>query len=271
MTIENIETESSSAGASAVSWAAIAGGALVAIAATLVLFSLGSGLGLAAASPWSKAADTAGAVGVFTGIWLIIVQWASSAVGGYLTGRLRTRWIGTHTHEVFFRDTAHGFLTWAFATVVIGAVAVWAGAGVTGTTATVTSAHEVGAPNLAYDADTLYRTPTGDQSALSAERAEAERILTASALRGGLGDDDRAYLIASIANRTGATPIEAARRVDQVENREQQAATEAKVVADKARKAAAALAILTSLSLVIGAFIASVAAALGGQERDLHP
>ncbi len=26
-----------------------------------------------------------------------------------MTGRLRTRWVGIHTDEVFFRDTAHGF------------------------------------------------------------------------------------------------------------------------------------------------------------------
>ena len=89
----------------------------------MILFALGSGLGFAAASPWGDVARTAAHVGVFAGIWLIVVQWIASATGGYLTGRLRTRWIGTHTHEVFFRDTAHGFLTWALATVTVAAIA----------------------------------------------------------------------------------------------------------------------------------------------------
>src|SRR5580658_684017 len=112
MTIEIIEAAPAEPVASAVSWTAILAGAVVAIAVTLILFTLGSGVGFAAASPWADGARTAAHIGVFAGIWLIVVQWIASAMGGYLTGRLRTRWAGTHTHEVFFRDTAHGFLTW---------------------------------------------------------------------------------------------------------------------------------------------------------------
>jgi hypothetical protein len=59
---------------------------------------------------------------VTSAIWLIVTQWLSSGFGGYVAGRLRTRWIGTHTHEVFFRDTAHGLITWAVATVLVAAV-----------------------------------------------------------------------------------------------------------------------------------------------------
>src|ERR1700722_16974224 len=59
---------------------------------------------------------------VTTAIWLIVMQWLSSAVGGYISGRLRSRWMGTHPHEVFFRDTAHGLVTWAVATVVVAGV-----------------------------------------------------------------------------------------------------------------------------------------------------
>lgn len=44
------------------------------------------------------------------------MQWLSAALGGYVTGRLRTRWVGLHTHQAFFRDTAHGFITWSLAT-----------------------------------------------------------------------------------------------------------------------------------------------------------
>lgn len=271
MTIELVETTAPAPPVSAVSWAAIAGGAVVAVATTLILLTLGSSMGLATASPWARAAETAGRIGVLAGIWLVVVQWLSSAVGGYIAGRLRTRWIGLHTHEAHFRDTAHGFMTWAAATVIMAAIAASAGAGLTGAAAAVAS--KAGPPpNLAYDADTLYRSPGGDAAALAPARAEAERMLAAGAVSGGgLSADDRAYLITSISSRAAVAPDEAGRRVDGVLAREHKQADDAKAAADKAREAAAGLAVLTALSMLVGAFIASVAAALGGQQRDLHP
>ena len=105
---------------SAVSWPSIFGGAFAAAAVTLILLSLGSGFGLASVSPWSNAGTSATTFTIVTAIWLIVTQWLASGVGGYLTGRLRTKWVGLHTHEVFFRDTANGFSMWA-AVSVIGA------------------------------------------------------------------------------------------------------------------------------------------------------
>src|SRR6202161_4271628 len=106
---------------SAASWPAIIAGAFVAASVSLVLLALGSGLGFSEISPWPGRGVTATTFAVTTAIWLIVMQWVSSAFGGYITGRLRTRWIGTHTHEVFFRDTAHGLVTWAVATVLVAA------------------------------------------------------------------------------------------------------------------------------------------------------
>jgi hypothetical protein len=270
VTIELVEAVAPAEPVSAVSWAAIAGGAVVAVATTLILLTLGSSMGLATASPWARAAETAGRIGILAGIWLVVVQWLSSGVGGYIAGRLRTRWIGLHSHEAHFRDTAHGFMTWAAATVIMAAIAASASAGLTGAAAAVAST--TGAPpNLAYDADTLYRSPGGDAAALAPARAEAERMLAAGAVSGGLSADDRAYLIASISSRAAVTPDEAGRRVDLVIAREHKQADDAKAAADKAREAAAGMAVLTALSMLVGAFIASVAAALGGQQRDLHP
>jgi len=114
------------ASGSSVSWAAITAGSIVTVAAGLVLTMLGAGLDLASLSPWPERGATIGHVAVWTAIWLVVVQWIASALGGYLTGRLRTRWVGVHTHEVFFRDTAHGFITWALATL-IGAALLAAG------------------------------------------------------------------------------------------------------------------------------------------------
>ena len=89
---------------SAVAWGAILGGAAAAIAATLVLLALGTGLGITTVSPWPNAGVSATTFGALAAIWLVLIQWISSGLGGYLTGRLRTRWSGLHTHEVFFRD-----------------------------------------------------------------------------------------------------------------------------------------------------------------------
>src|SRR6202790_5335953 len=106
---------------SAAAWPAIIAGAFVTASVSLVLLALGSGLGFSEISPWPGRGVTATTFAITTAIWLIVMQWVSSALGGYITGRLRTRWVGTHTHEVFFRDTAHGLLMWAVATVLVAA------------------------------------------------------------------------------------------------------------------------------------------------------
>src|SRR5271155_4747859 len=103
---------------SGVSWAAVAAGAVGAAALALLLIAFGSGLGLSAVSPWSDTGVSASTFKAGNGIYLVIVAVMSSAVGGYLAARLRTKWVGVHTHEAFFRDTAHGFLAWAFATLL---------------------------------------------------------------------------------------------------------------------------------------------------------
>jgi hypothetical protein len=94
------------ASTSGVAWPAIIGGAFAAVALSLILLALGSGLGLASVSPWSNAGVSATTFTVMTAVWLIVVQWLASGLGGYLTGRLRTKWVGLHTHEVFF--SRHG-------------------------------------------------------------------------------------------------------------------------------------------------------------------
>jgi hypothetical protein len=116
---EAVRVLSVESSASAVEWAAIVGGALGAVGISIVLFTLGSGLGLSTVSPWGWSNPSPTTFGIVAGIWLIITQWLASGLGGYLTGRLRTKWVGIRTDEVFFRDTAHGFLAWALATVLV--------------------------------------------------------------------------------------------------------------------------------------------------------
>ena len=118
--------------ASGVSWAAVIAGAFVAAAMALILLSLGTGLGLSSVSPWSNAGASAAAVGKAAIAWLIAAQIMASAMGGYVAGRLRTKWASVHTDEVYFRDTAHGLLVWAVAAVVTAGVLATAAADMAG-------------------------------------------------------------------------------------------------------------------------------------------
>jgi hypothetical protein len=266
---------------SAVSWAAIIAGALTATAVSLILLALGSGLGFAAASPWQEARPSAKAIAVTSIIWLVVMQWVSSGIGGYLTGRLRTKWVGTHTHEVFFRDTAHGLLSWAVATLVTvglltSATSSLVGGGVQATATVASGAAQAAAPALAaqareYDIDTLFRRAQPDASAPAGDtRAEASHILAVTATGGDVSPTDRAYLARLVAARAGISEPDAQKRIDETITMAKAAAEAAKQAADAARKAAATFALFTALSMLIGAFIASVAAALGGHQRDEH-
>ena len=237
---------------SAVAWAPVLAGAVVAIATTMILLALGSGLGFAAASPWPGAAPAAETFAITAGVWLIVTQWLSSALGGYIAARLRTKWTGIHTHEVTFRDTAHGLLAWAVASVIIAGVAL-------STTASTIGAASSAATTAASDAtDTLMRTSRPGATASPAARAEVLRLLGRGTT---MQADDRSYLTNEVAAQTGVSPQEAQQRVDT-------AITSVRTAADKARKVSSALGFFTALSMLIGAFIASAAAAYAGQLRD---
>jgi hypothetical protein len=262
---------------SAVSWAAVFAGAVTATAITVVLVALGTGLGLTSISPWQNQGASAKTFVIATGIGLIVVQWLSSAIGGYITGRLRTKWVGVHTHEVLFRDTAHGLLAWGVATL-IGSVflASAASAVVGGTVDAATSAagaagHAAAAigPNvMPYDVDSLFRSDRPEGANTAGVDAQATHILQSVLTTGDLSQADQTYLAQLIASRTGITQADAQRRVDEVIAREKQAVVKAKQAADAARKASAAVSIFSALSMAIGAFIACVAAAYAGRLRD---
>ena len=69
--------------------------------------------------------------------------------GGYVAGRLRTRWVGVHTHEIFFRDTAHGFLAWALATVIGAGFLAAAASNIAGSASPgIAKGHLIGATGL---------------------------------------------------------------------------------------------------------------------------
>ena len=257
----------------AASWSAIFGGAFVAVSASLIIFAVGSGIGLASWSAWSSFGSTAKALTTNAAIWLVVSQWLSAALGGYIAGRLRARWVGTHTHEVFFRDTAHGLITWSVATVFVAAIfsaALWSAAGA-GLQADSGLAGAL-APNAeeTYYADVLFR-PAVDASPTPqpVPRAELHGIVANAAVAGQFPDTDRAYLAGLVAQRAGVPPAEAQKRVDLFIASVQEEEHKARAAAEVARKDGELAALYVALSLLVGAFIASVSAALGGRLRDL--
>ena len=263
---------------SAASWPSIIAGAFVAAAATVILVALGSGIGFASISPWPDRGASITSFAITTAIWLIVTQWVSAALGGYIAGRLRTRWMGTHPHEVFFRDTAHGLITWAVATILVvavGASSFKSAAGTAGlagaasaNTAALVSANS---PVSAYEIDRLFRTSNFGGAALLADaRTETAHIAANAFANGSISGADRTYLVDQVSARTGAPQADAQARVDNFVAAVTEAQAKLKTEADSARKAAAEASIYLALSMLIGAFIASVSAALGGRIRDEH-
>jgi hypothetical protein len=256
--------------ASAVSWAAVAAGAVAAAALTLALVAFGAGMGLSAVSPWSNSGVSATTFKVGTGIYLCVAAMLASTIGGYLAGRLRTKWTGLHTDEVVFRDTAHGFLAWAFAAVLSAAVLGAATSAIVGGAASGTvqaagsAASASGGDPSGYFVDTLFRSDgPAPQTAAdpAAQRAEVGRVLATALREGSLNPADRAYVVKLVSARTGLSQADAEKRVDEVVNAAKQAL-------DDARRAAAHLALWLTAAMFIGAFAASLAAIEGGQLRD---
>ena len=328
---------------SAVSWGAVFAGAVAAASLSLILLILGVGLGLSSVSPWARDGVNATTFGVSTILWLTFTQVTASAMGGYLAGRLRTRWTELHTDEVYFRDTAHGFLAWAVASLataallgsVIGSIlsgGVQAGAAMAGGVAPTASSVVAGAiasPRLGqggdagpmgYFVDSLFRpdaaalttpaaasadaaasaaaSPAASAAATSPANASGDGIANANSnansnsnLRASSQDaaevsrifmnvgraeplpaEDVRYVGQLVAQRTGLTQQAAEKRVADVHAKAQANSRDtelaARGAADKARKASAYSALWLFVSLLIGAFVASLAATFGGRQRD---
>lgn len=261
---------------SGVSWGAIFAGAAAAAALSLILVVLGAGLGFAASSPWANEGASAKALGISTIIWLLLTQILASGLGGYIAGRLRVKWANLHGDEVYFRDTAHGFLSWAVATLVAamliastagGLLSAGAQAGASAVGAAASMAPK-GEPN-SYFVDTLFRTDGPAAVGEDAANGVAARILAKAVAQGGaLEPGDRAYLAQLVAQRTRLSQAEAEARVDQVFAQVQQVKVQAQQAADTAAKVAAWTALWTFVALLCGAFFASLAALMGGRRRD---
>jgi hypothetical protein len=263
-----------------ISWRAILGGAVVMAALAFILTALGAGFGLSSISPWPDQSASPKQFAILTGIWLIIVQWLSAGIGGYMAGRLGPELLTRPVHEIAFRDTARGIIAGAVAAVITVVLLGAAASSLIGGTAHVAASAVQGAAQGAvqnsnpgqpsgYLVDTLFRkgTPDANMSAQDANR-EATRIIANGLRNGDLSQADRTYLAQLVAARTGLSQDEAQKRVDAVVTEAKQDEEKAKEAAETARKAARNIAFFIAFSMLIGAFIAGVTAKIGGHHRD---
>lgn len=255
---------------SATSWGAIFAGAVASVAITLFLFAFGVGAGLSAVSPWAGEGISATTTAWSAGLFLIAAAMIASTVGGYLTGRLRAGWIDVHEDERYFRDTAHGLVTWAVATVfsvaVLGAATTHIASGLaTGAAAGSAGAATTMAGSGNATVDRLLRSNPANNAAAANDpnlSASVSRIVaSALANKGQLAADDRAYLASIVAARTGQSQADAERTVDQT-------IQSAKQAADTARRNAAKMAFWLAASLLAGALSAALGATVGGSLRS---
>jgi hypothetical protein len=307
--------ETALASSSAVSWASIFAGAAGAAALSLILLMLGTGLGLSSVSPWAHDGISKTTFGVSTIVWVTFTQLVASGMGGYLAGRLRTKWVEVHCDEIYFRDTVHGFLAWAVSSLATAALltsamgsitnsGLQAGASVGGGIATTAAAATTGAVAMAgseemkfdgntramdYFIDSLFRrgATTGTSTAPAGSSvmqggavgqatlvplAEVSRIFMTTIHTEALPAQDVRYVGLLVAQRTGLSQQEAEQRVVDTYARAQARLRDAQTTlvqaADTARKASAYAALWLFIALLSGAFLASLAATVGGRQRD---
>ncbi len=267
-----------------VSWRAVLAGAAGAAALSLILLVLGVGLGLSSVSPWSQAGIAAATFGVSTILWITLTQVAASALGGYLAGRLRSGWQRTSSDEIHFRDTAHGFLAWAVATLSTAALLTGAigsvlgtgaqtGAMLAGATGTAAAGAAATAAPTHYFEDALFRPapnlPASNTPVPAATVSEVATIFANAGRSPTLPPSDLTYVGQVVARQMGISQQDAQKRVSDVYGAVQLKLQQAQEAADKARKASAYAALWLFVSLLAGAFVASLSATFGGRQRDL--
>jgi hypothetical protein len=291
-----------SAPGSYVEWGAVIAGAISAAAMSFLLLTFGSAVGLSLTSPWPYAGVSGLTLTILATLFAIVVQVGSFAIGGYIAGRMRKRWHDAAPSESQFRDGAHGFLVWALGLVIGAVIAAGAAGSIAKTGAEVGATVAAGAAGaagaaassmsprdrdaaMAYTVDLLFRPnvaePATAQGAVPGAgspqadmgyRGQAQRILARGLTGGDVPARDREYLARLVAARTGMPPQDAQQRVDQTiaEARDtaQKAETEARLAADKARKAGILAAFLAAASLLVSAAAAAAGAGLGGRHRD---
>jgi hypothetical protein len=271
------------AGASFVEWSAVFAGAVLAAALSFVFLTFGTAIGLSFTSPWPNSGASAKFIAAVAILWVMIQQIGAFMAGGYVAGRLRSRWHETTEHEIEFRDGVHGALVWAVG-LVIGAAMLMATAGAaarvgvemagkSAATASSTDAMDGVLDSMLRPANVAQAQgtpppagapatrPQPGAANVDAPRAEIGRIMARSLANGSMTPQDRAYLAQIVAQRTGVPQPEAEKRISEALNTAREAA-------DKTRRAALLAGFVTAAGLVVSFGAAWWAAMKGGQHRD---
>ena len=275
-----------------VEWGPILAGAIAASALSFLLLTFGSAIGLSLTSPWPSSGARLWVVALAVGWWAVAVQIASFAAGGYLAGRMRSRWAES-SEESEFRDSTHGFMVWAVGVLFGGLLLAFTGGAAiktaTQSAALIAGGATAGAANalwqsgpVDYAVDLLLRpeprgtaTPAAPpQPGPSAQRddqalrSEVGRIFAATIQNREFSERDRNYLVRVIQTRTGLPEAEAQSRVDGAVNEARDLEIKAREQADKARRAAIITGFIAAASLLISLVAACYFAGIGGRHRN---
>ena len=272
--VDTVIVENEQAPTSAISWPAVIAGVAVSAALSLVLLALGSGIGFASINPWASSPDiTTTRAATVAGVYLVMTAIIASAIGGYLAGRLRHLWTGVHSDEAFFRDTAHGVVTWATATLASAAFLGAVGTVIAGGAAGGAASHAARDATVFTDRLLSYAPPAAATTTTTAtgtvvprdyegDRAATARMIGRLGPAGGAWTaDDRQQLAALVSARTGLPMPDAEKRVAAIE-------AEARAAADTARRVAMQMSFWFAAAMMAGALAAGLAAWEGGAVRD---
>lgn len=247
-------------------WSPIVLGAMAATALSFILVTFGATVGLGVTSTAPTWRDTSAALWILSGIYLIIQAVLSFGFGGYIAGRIRTSILATPADEVEIADGLHGLGVWALAVVMGAALAgLVSGAALPRTSSPLSAQASAAEPLLSYELDRLYRAPRRSPNIdVSAERAEAGRILLTASGHDGMSADDRTYLIQQVAATTSLPLPDAERRVDNV-------IANSRTAIARSRRSTVILAFSVATAVLLGAVAAWAAACAGGRHRDGAP
>jgi len=258
-----------------IEWSPIVLGALAATALSSVLLGFGATIGLGISSTAPTWRDASAALTILSGLYLILQAIISFGLGGYIAGRLRVAGgtvaratvADTVVEQTEQADGVHGLGAWALAVVMGALLATLIGAATVSRTSPSSSASQATAaePLLSYELDRLFRAarraPNVD---LSAERAEAGRILLTTSSHSGVSSDDRTYLIQQVGALTGLSPADSERRVDNTLGN-------ARTAIQRSRRSTIIVAFSIAAAVLLGAVAAWAAASAGGRHRDGAP
>lgn len=245
-------------------WSPVVAGALAAAALSFILITFAAGIGLGVASSSPSWRDASAALAILSGIYLILQAIVSFGVGGYIAGRIGNPLAARPEGDAETRDGLHGLASWALAVVIGAALAALIGAAAVSRSSVTTANTNQSAsePLLSYELDRLFRAPRrAANTDLTAERAEAGRILLTASGHSGVAADDRTYLVQQVAATTGIPQADAERRVNT-------AIANAKTAISHSRRSTVILSFSLAAALLLGAAAAWAAACAGGRHRD---